>query len=259
MKALIFALGTMLTATAAEAYTCRVDMVDQRGRILDTFYAQADYRTGTCRDGLRDCNLEVRTRNIRGARCEARNQTGPVGPGPVGPGPVGPGPVGPGPGMHAYSVTAIVENTLVELRGANRGQLFSQCTSQLMLNSADEMTIVTNNSYVRRLTTHGWWNGAANICTVIVDSMDVNSMAGMMPMDLYGTIERTPFNFRAYSKADALSQCYNVYRSVGTTSVDEMTIGVNNMSPRRITTGGWWSNAGQACKAFMDVVDQVIR
>lgn len=51
------------------SYSCEVVMVDRYNRVIDRFYAQRDYRTNRCRDGLRDCNKEIRMRNISGVSC----------------------------------------------------------------------------------------------------------------------------------------------------------------------------------------------
>ena len=49
--------------------TCQVVMVDRYNRVVQRFYAYTDPRSGMCRDGLRDCNYEIRRRNVYGARC----------------------------------------------------------------------------------------------------------------------------------------------------------------------------------------------
>lgn len=67
---LVFAMVVMTAPAFAQRYAnCQVVMVDNYNRILMRFYAQRDYRTGMCRDGLRQCNYEMRRRNIWGARC----------------------------------------------------------------------------------------------------------------------------------------------------------------------------------------------
>lgn len=71
MKKLFFALALTMSAVPAFAqyYNCQVAMVDRYNRIIQRFYAQRDYRTGMCREGLRRCNYEVRRRGVYGARC----------------------------------------------------------------------------------------------------------------------------------------------------------------------------------------------
>jgi hypothetical protein len=72
MKKFVLAVSLMLSALPALAqrhYSCQVVMVDRYNRIIQRFYAQADYRTGMCRDGLRDCNYEIRRRGLYGVRC----------------------------------------------------------------------------------------------------------------------------------------------------------------------------------------------
>lgn len=72
MKNLIVALALLLSTAPvfAQRYgSCRVIMVDRMNRILQTYYAQSDYRTGMCRDGLRQCNFDIQRRNVFGARC----------------------------------------------------------------------------------------------------------------------------------------------------------------------------------------------
>jgi hypothetical protein len=71
MKNMFMALVVaMVTLPAfAQRYSCQVVMVDRYNRIIQRFYAQVDYRTGMCRDGLRDCNYEIRRRGVYGARC----------------------------------------------------------------------------------------------------------------------------------------------------------------------------------------------
>ena len=98
MKKILFALLALMSASAF-AYTCRVDMVDRYGRVVDTFYAQTDYN-GMCRDGLRDCNREMRQRGING-RCETRNSYPNPNPNPYPPYP-NPNPNPPYGGVERY-------------------------------------------------------------------------------------------------------------------------------------------------------------
>lgn len=72
MNKIILAIALTLSALPAFAQryaSCQVVMVDRYNRVIQRFYAQADYRSGMCRDGLRNCNYEIRLRNIYGARC----------------------------------------------------------------------------------------------------------------------------------------------------------------------------------------------
>jgi hypothetical protein len=71
MKKFLLALFLVLTALPAFAqhYSCQVVMIDRYNRVIQRYYAQADWRTGMCRDGLRNCNYDLRIRNIYGARC----------------------------------------------------------------------------------------------------------------------------------------------------------------------------------------------
>lgn len=86
----LFLLATLLTSFSSFAYMCRVDLVDTRGYVIQTFRAQSDYN-GTCRDGLRDCKREQRYRRIHGSKCETRrghhNPTPGYGNGGYNPGP----------------------------------------------------------------------------------------------------------------------------------------------------------------------------
>lgn len=75
MKKLFVLLLALTSMSSALAYTCRVDLVDVRGRVINTYYAQTDYN-GMCRDGLRDCNYDMRQRGIQG-RCVSSNNPGP--------------------------------------------------------------------------------------------------------------------------------------------------------------------------------------
>lgn len=72
MKKLFFVFAMVLTTApvfAQRYYNCQVIMIDRYNRVLQRFYAQADYRTGMCREGLRQCNYEIQRRGIYGARC----------------------------------------------------------------------------------------------------------------------------------------------------------------------------------------------
>ena len=79
MRSLALCFFMLLAAVPAFAqygnsYSCEVVMVDNYNRVIDRFYAQRDYQTNRCRDGLRDCNREMRTRGIN-ARCVETNNT----------------------------------------------------------------------------------------------------------------------------------------------------------------------------------------
>ncbi len=72
MKKTLFVLVFVLSALPALAQhqgSCQVVLMDRYNRILDRFYSRTDYRTGRCREGMRDCNYEMRRRGIYGARC----------------------------------------------------------------------------------------------------------------------------------------------------------------------------------------------
>ncbi len=249
-KTLLAALTLMAALPSAFAYTCRVDMVDMRGRVIDTFYAQEDFR-GTCRDGLRDCNREMRTRGVPGADCVVRQGPGP-GPGPGS----GTGP-GPGPRMD-LEVTLMVESTLMELRGFSNSDIYNQCMTQVPFGSVDEIVMVTNNSRVRRLTTNGWWSNRQDVCNVVMQNLDFSGRQGRMIIDAYGSFENRPFNIRANTNAEALPQCVREYQISGLFQSDELSVAVGNMPMRRITTGGWWNNGGAVCHEVMKVIDSVI-
>ncbi len=81
MKKLILVL--MFTMTALPAFAqhypnptqCQVVAVDRFSRVVARFYAQTDWRTGQCRDGLRMCNFEIRRRGWYDVRCaQLRNR-----------------------------------------------------------------------------------------------------------------------------------------------------------------------------------------
>lgn len=90
MKTLLV-LATLLTSFSSFAYMCRVDLVDTRGYVIQSFSAQRDLN-GTCRDGLRLCKQEQRYRNVYGSKCETRQGSHHPGPG------YGNGGYNPGPG-----------------------------------------------------------------------------------------------------------------------------------------------------------------
>jgi opacity protein-like surface antigen len=73
-----FLLASVLALSAVPAFAqyynnCQVVMVDRYNRVISRFYAQRDYRSGMCREGLRQCNSEMRRRGIYGARCAQVN------------------------------------------------------------------------------------------------------------------------------------------------------------------------------------------
>jgi hypothetical protein len=107
MKNKIVLLGLFLLqiSTAKAYYMCQVDMVDPRGRVLNSFSAQTD-QNGMCREGLKDCSYEMRMRNIHGARCIARTsgQSAPYPTGPMRPHPTPPPISQPGYGQGYASV-----------------------------------------------------------------------------------------------------------------------------------------------------------
>jgi hypothetical protein len=259
MKKLLFILATLtLSAQAAHAYMCQVDLVDNRGRVVDSFRAQTDMN-GACRDGLRDCNREMRVRGIQG-QCVTRNNPAPN-PNPYpnpNPNPYpNPNP-NPYPGNYGMTVTAIVENTLVVLQGYSNGDIFNQCMQRVPNTAVDEITMVTNNSAVRRLVnSSSYWNRAADTCTVIMNNISNEASYNTM-IDVYGTLENRPLSIRASSKADALSQCYSQSANIG--QIDDMSISVNN-SPLRVlrNQSSYWKNAGQVCLVVMQQIDQIVR
>lgn len=48
---------------------CRVAAVDGYNRLIARFYGRMDYRTGMCRDALKNCHKEIRRRGWYDARC----------------------------------------------------------------------------------------------------------------------------------------------------------------------------------------------
>lgn len=48
---------------------CTVVAVDRFNRVMAHFWGYTDPRTGMCRDGLRNCNNEIRRRGWYDARC----------------------------------------------------------------------------------------------------------------------------------------------------------------------------------------------
>jgi hypothetical protein len=53
---------------------CTVVAVDRYNRVMAHFWGYTDPRNGMCRDGLRNCNLEIRRRGWYDARCmQVRN------------------------------------------------------------------------------------------------------------------------------------------------------------------------------------------
>jgi hypothetical protein len=260
-KTLLAALALIAAAPAAFAYTCRVDMVDMRGRLLDTFYGREDYN-GMCRDGLRDCNRELRLRGLNPGvtgRCVLNNNTPNPIPNPI-PNPY-PNPIPnpyPNPRMD-LDVSLIVENQLVVLHGYSNGDIFNQCmNANIPFGSVDEITMVTNNSRVRRLTTSGWWSNRQDVCNVVMQNLDLTGNPGRTYIQAYGSFENRAFNLNASTKAEALSQCFDAYRATGLSQSDELTIGVANSQMRRITTSGWWNNTGMVCNEVMKAIDAVI-
>ena len=54
---------------------CTVVAVDRMNRVMAHFWGYTDPRTGMCRDGLRNCNMEIRRRGWYDARCmQVRNR-----------------------------------------------------------------------------------------------------------------------------------------------------------------------------------------
>lgn len=85
MRSLVIAFFILVAAASANAqygggygnaYSCQVLMVDNYNRVIDRFYAQRDYQTNRCRDGLRDCHRELRVRGLN-ARCVESTTTPP--------------------------------------------------------------------------------------------------------------------------------------------------------------------------------------
>lgn len=91
MKKVFFALMFTLSALPALAQhrprpvpvpspypqNCTVVAVDRWNRVMAHFWGYTDPRTGMCRDGLRNCNFEIRRRGWYDARClQVRNGRG---------------------------------------------------------------------------------------------------------------------------------------------------------------------------------------
>lgn len=88
MKKLFVVMLCMMTALPALAQyrprphprptptqQCQVVAVDRYSRVVARFYAHTDWRTGQCRDGLRQCNFEIRRRGWYDVRCaQLRNR-----------------------------------------------------------------------------------------------------------------------------------------------------------------------------------------
>ena len=70
-----YLLGILLVVSAFPAYAqrthrpCQVAAVDNFNRVIARFYGQTDWRSGMCRNALRQCNFEIRRRGWWGARC----------------------------------------------------------------------------------------------------------------------------------------------------------------------------------------------
>lgn len=267
MKKLLFILATLtLSAQAAHAYICQVDLIDTRGRRIDTFTAQTDMN-GACRDGLRDCNREMRVRGIQG-QCVTRTNPTPT-PNPYpnpNPNPYpnpNPNPYpnpnpNPYPGNYGSTVSAIIGNQLVVLQGYSNSDIFNQCMQSAPNNQVDEITMVTNNSPVRRLVnSSSYWRNRSEICTVIMNNM-TNEASYNTLIDVYGTLENRQLSIRASNKAEALSQCYSQAANIG--QIDDMTISVNNSPLRALRNGSsYWRNASQICLVVMQQIDAVVR
>jgi hypothetical protein len=256
MKLLI--ATALLVLSAQESFAqrrplCEVQMVDGTGRVLDTFSGQTD-GNGICRDALRECNLAAQGVRTRVSCIESRVRPDPrPNPNPY------PNPrPNPYPPTSDLDVTVILDNTVMQMRGYSVADINSQCMRQAPFGMFDKMSIVTNNSNVRFLTTYSWWRDAYEICGEVARNIDVYSRNIRGMIDVYGDIERQPFSIRAYSKAEALAQCADAYRATRSSSVDEINLSVNNGPYRRLTTYSWWRNASEVCNEVMKVIDQTV-
>lgn len=254
MKKLLFILaGGMLTAQAAQAYVCQVDLVTRTGRVIDSFVAQTD-RNGTCREALRDCNRETRVRNIGGLRCESV----PVVSHPTPPNPYpnpnpNPGPI---PGQNNIQITAIVENSLITLRGYSNGELFNQCMSSVPHSSVDDILMVTNNNNVIRLRNNSsYWRRPVEICNTIMANVN-NAFSRPTAIDVYGSFENRQFTINTSRKTVALEQCYNQTRNLG--SIDDIYMSVNNSQMNHLrNNSSYWRNSLEICHVVMNQIDNL--
>jgi hypothetical protein len=266
MKLLI--ATALLVLSAQESFAqrrplCEVQMVDSTGRVLDTFSGQMD-GNGICRDALRECNLAAQGVRTRVSCIESRVRPDPrPNPNPF-PNPRPDPRPNPNPYPNPYpptvdlDVTVVLENSVMQLRGYSVADINSQCLRQVPFGSFDKMTLVTNNSNVRFLTTYSWWRDAREICGEVSRNIDLYSRSIRGFVDVYGDMERQPFSIRAYSKAEALAQCADAYRTTRTSMVDEINLSVNNSAYRRLTTYSWWKNASEVCNEVMKVIDQTV-
>jgi hypothetical protein len=73
MKKALFALMLILSALPAFAQryptTCQAAAIDRYNRLIARFYGRVDYRTGQCREALRNCSMEIRRRGWYDAHC----------------------------------------------------------------------------------------------------------------------------------------------------------------------------------------------
>ncbi len=257
MKKLLFILATMtLSAQAAHAYICQVDLIDNRGILRRTFTAQSDFN-GTCRDALRDCNREMRTSGIQG-RCETRNTPGP---GPT-PNPYPYPNPNPGYGTTVGVILSVASNSssrMIVLEGYGNSDLYSQCMQQVPNGpSIDEITVVANNSSVRRsVNSSSYWNRTADICNIVMSNISVSSNYNM-PIDIYGSVENRQLSIRAMTKVDAFIQCHSQVANMG--SVDDISLSINNSPMRALRNqSAYWKNASQVCNVIMQQIDLYVR
>lgn len=262
MKLLI--ATALLVLSAQESFAqrrplCEVQMVDSTGRVLDTFSGQQD-GNGICRDALRECNQAAQGVRTRVSCIESRVRPDPrPNPNPY-PNPrPNPNPYpNPYPPTTDLDVTVILEDSVMQLRGYSSADINSQCMRQVPFGSFNKMTLVTNNSNVRHVTSYSWWRDAREICGEVSRNLDMYSRSIRGLIDVYGTMERVPFSIRAYSKAEALAQCADAYRMTRASDVDEITLSVNNGANRRLSTYSWWRDASEVCNEVMKVIDQTV-
>lgn len=263
MKFMLLA-AAFLSSVSAFAQTCEVDMVYMNTNQRITTFRAYDMGDG-CKEGMKQCRLEIRQRNLVGrADCvRANNIPNPM-PNPIpGPNPI-PNPYpNPYPPTNPYpqygvTVTGYIEDRAFEFTARDASELYVNCLTDIRrigTQSSDELFFTVNGARYQQTSTSGWYNDSM-VCSILEQAArNTYNTTNIMPARVVGSLETSPFRFEAYDRASLLRNCVANIASLRLGSTDEMSYSLNGAPFQRLSTSGWWQTPNRVCQAMLINMD----
>ncbi len=267
----IFLLAVMaLSAPAAFAQTCEVDMVYNNRTVVRTFRVPGT--PGRCVEGLKQCNKSIRldysanpqypSASLECVQVEGRMPT--PSPQPIPRPQPQPQPIPQPYPTYGVSVSGIVEDNAFTITGRDASELYMNCLTDIrrvIYGSSDELFFSANNSrFVSHYNQSGWYNDT-QICSILEqEARRSYSVAYTAPMRVQGSLEREPFQIFANDRAELLTGCISAFTATRQGATDEVTFSLNGAPFQRVVnTSGWWNTPARACKAMIQNLDAQIR